>query len=108
MGLSKIEIDKFDGKRDFSMRKKKIRAILVQQKCAKAIEDPSEFLEVMKSLEKQEILENAYSILILNLVDNVLRQVDKDTTLKVWNKLESLYMIKLFLIKFTLKNNFSV
>ena len=85
MGFSKIEIEKFDEKRDFSMWKKKMRAILVQHKCSKAIGDPSEFPEVMKINEKQEILENAYSILILNLADNILRQVD--TALKIWTKL---------------------
>ena len=48
----------------------------------------------MKSSKKQEILENTYSLLILNLADNVLRQVDKeDTAFKVWTKLESLYMV---------------
>ena len=105
MGLSKFEIDKFDGKKDhFSMWKKKMKAVLVQQKCAKAITDPSEFLEVMKSSEKQEILETAYSLLILNLADNVLRQVDEeDTTLKVWNKLKSLYMLKSLSNKIYLK-----
>ena len=36
------------------MWNKKMRAVLVQQKCAKEIEDMSEFLEVMKSSEKQE------------------------------------------------------
>lgn len=71
MGLSKIEIEKFDDKGDFSIWKKKMRAVFVQQKCAKAIGDPAEFPEVMKSMEKQEILENSYSLLILNLADNV-------------------------------------
>ena len=52
MGLSKIEIEKFDGKGDFSMWKNKMKAILVQQKCSKAIADPFEFPEVMKSTEK--------------------------------------------------------
>ena len=92
MGTSKVEIEKFDGKGDFSMWKKKMKATLIQQKCAKAIADPSEFPEVMKSSEKQENLELLYSLLILNLSNNVLRQVDEeDTTLKVWKKLDSLY-----------------
>ena len=73
MGSSKIDIEKFDGKGDFSMWMKKMRDVLVQQKYAKAIGDLSEFPEVMKSSEKQEIMENAYSLLILNLADNVLR-----------------------------------
>ena len=104
MGSSKFEIEKFDGKGDFPMWKKKMRAVLVQQKCAKAIGDPSDFPEMMKSSDKQEILETAYSLLILNLADNVLRQVDEeDTALKVWNKLESLYMIKSLSNKIYLK-----
>ena len=91
--------------KDFSMwKKKKMRVVLVQQKCAKVIRDLSEFPEVMKSLEKQELMENAYSLLILNLADNVLGQVDdEDTTLKVWNKLESLYMVKSLSNKIYLK-----
>ena len=49
----------------------------------------------MNSLEKQEIMENVYSLLILNLADNVLLKVDEeDTTLKVWTKLKSFYMVK--------------
>ena len=58
----------------------------------------------MKSFDKQEIMENAYSLLILNLADNMLRQVDEeDTALKVWNKLESLYMVKSLSNKIYLK-----
>ena len=104
MGVSKIEIEKFDGKRDFSMWKKKIKVVLVQQKYVKAIGDPSDFPEMMKSSDKHDILETAYSLLILNLADNVLRQIDEeDTALKVWNKLESLYMMKSFSNKIYLK-----
>ena len=108
MGSSKIKIEKFDGKDDFSMWKKKMRAILVQ-KCAQAIGHPSEFPEVMKTPENQEILENAYSLLILNLADNVLRQIDEeDTALKVWIKLKSLYMVKSLSNKIYLKEQLFV
>lgn len=48
--------------------------------------------------------ELAYSLLILNLSDNVLRQVNEDnTTAKVWLKLESLYMTKSLSNKIYLK-----
>ena len=57
-----------------------MRAVLVQQICAKAIADPDEFPEMLKSSDKQEILENAYSLLILNVANNVLRQVDEEDT----------------------------
>ena len=47
----------------------------------------------MSTTDKQDLMECAYSLLILNLPDNVLRQVDEeDTTAKVWLKHESLYM----------------
>ena len=86
------------------MWKKKMRVVFVQQKCAKAIGDPSDFPEMMKSSDKQEILENVNSLLILNLTNNVLRQVDEeDTALKVWNKLDSLYMVKSLSNKIYLK-----
>ena len=52
MGSSKIEIEKFDGNGDFSIWKKNMKAVLVQQKCDRAIYDPSEFPEVMKTAEK--------------------------------------------------------
>ena len=104
IGFSNIKIEKFDGRGDFSMWKKKMKVVLVQKKCAKAIGDPSEFPEVMKSLEKQEIMENAYNLLILNLADNVLRQVDEEgTALKVWTKIESLSMVKSLSNKIYLK-----
>ena len=81
-----------------------MRVVLVQQKCAKANADPNEIPEMMKSSDGQEILENTYNILILNLANNVLRQVDEeDTALKVWNKLESLYMVKSLSNKIYLK-----
>ena len=58
----------------------------------------------MKSSKKQEIMENAYSLLILNLADNILHQVDEeDTALKVWTKLKSFYMVKSLLNKIYLK-----
>jgi len=49
-------------------------------------------------------MEISYSLLILNLSDNVLQQVnDKDTATKVWLKLEFLYMTKTLSNKIYLK-----
>ena len=46
-------------------------------------------------------------MLILNLADNVLCQIDEeDTALKVWNKLESLYMVNSLSNKIYLKEQF--
>ena len=95
MGSTKVEIEKFDGPGDFNKWRKKMKAILVQQKCAKALNGDKDFSQTMSATDKQDLMECAYSLLILNLADNVLRQVDeKDTAAKVWLKLESFYMTK--------------
>ncbi|KAI9186582.1 hypothetical protein LWI28_018815 [Acer negundo] len=95
MGSMKFEIEKFNEKCDFGMWRKKMKAILVQQKCAKALGGEKDLPATLSADEKQELKELAYSTIILNLTDNVLRQVnDEDTAAKVWNKLESLYMTK--------------
>ena len=72
-----------------------MKAVLVQQKYARALSGENEFPEDMPAKDKQDAMELAYSLLILNLADNVLRQIDdEDTAAKVWLKLESLYMTK--------------
>ena len=55
-------------------------AILIQERCAKVIDGDSAFPDIMKDDEKLEVLEMAHSLLILNLVDNVLRQMDEEDT----------------------------
>ena len=58
----------------------------------------------MSATDKQDLMESAYSLLILNLADNVLRQVDdENTTAKIWLKLESLYMTNTLSNKIYLK-----
>ena len=79
---------------------------LVQQKCAKAIRDLLEFPEVMKSSDEQEIMENPYGLLILNLVKNVLHQVDEeDRALKVCTNSNPFTWVNLCLIRFILKTD---
>ncbi|TXG48538.1 hypothetical protein EZV62_024413 [Acer yangbiense] len=95
MVSTKFKIEKFNGKGDFGMWRKKMKAILVQQKCVKALEEEKDLPISLSAEEKQDLLETAYSTIILNLADNVLRQVnDEDTAAKVWIKLESFYMNK--------------
>ena len=72
-----------------------MKVVLVQQKCVKALGGDKEFPEDMSAKYKRDAMELAFSLLILNLADNVLRQIDdEETTAKVWLKLESLYMTK--------------
>ncbi|TXG48521.1 hypothetical protein EZV62_024396 [Acer yangbiense] len=82
----KFEIDKFDGTGDFRIWRRKVKALLSHQKILKAINDE----------HKSNMLEIALGTIILNLSDNVLREVNDETTAYgVWNKLESLYMLSL-------------
>ena len=104
MGSTKVEIENFDDRGDFNMWRKKMSAILVQQKCAKALNGDKDLPETMSATNKQDLMESAYSLLILNLADNVFRLVDEeDTAAKVWLKLESLYMTKTLSNKISLK-----
>ncbi|TXG53835.1 hypothetical protein EZV62_019091 [Acer yangbiense] len=66
-----------------------------QQKILKAIEGSEKLPDSMNDEQKNDILEMALGIIILNLFDNVLREVNDETTAcNVWKKLESLYMTK--------------
>ncbi|KAL5559095.1 hypothetical protein UlMin_035306 [Ulmus minor] len=95
MGSTNVELEKFNGKGDFSLWRRKMRAILVQHKCTRALGGEKDLPEKLSQEEKEDMMELTYSTIILNLADNVLRKVDKeDTAAKVWLKLESLYMTK--------------
>jgi len=77
MALCKLEVEKFDGHNDFRMWQKKMKAVLVQHRCSKALVEElnngKDKKESSTDQESQEMNELAYSLLILNLADNVLR-----------------------------------
>ena len=73
MGSMKFEFSQFDGTGDFSSWKKKLRAMLVQHKLQMALEDPSTLPSLVTDVQKKEIQESAYSIIVLYLADNILR-----------------------------------
>lgn len=54
-----------------------MQALLVQQKCVKALEGDSAFPKGTKPEDIQEVYDSAFSLLILNLSNNALRQVDE-------------------------------
>lgn len=95
MGISKFDVEKFNGKNDFGLWRIKIRALLVQQDLYDALLGEKN-MSSLSNKEKSEILQKkAHNTLILFLGDKVLREVTKeDTTVEVWLKLESLYMTK--------------
>ena len=87
-----------------------MKALLVQHKLQKALEEPSTQASSSSSSSSdadKELQESAYSIIILYLADNVLRQIDgEDTAYKVWKKLEQLYLTKSLTNRTLLKEKF--
>ena len=82
----------FSGKGDFLLWKQKMRAILIQQRVAKALDDS--YPEGFNEDQKKEMDELAYSSIILHLSDAVLRKVNyTKSTQELWSKLNQLYSV---------------
>ena len=84
MAPSKLEVNKFDNHGDFSMWHKKMKAVLVQHQCAKAlmkIKGEKDKQLSMTAQERQGMDEMAFSLIIVSLVDNVLRQVNEEDSI---------------------------
>ena len=113
MGSSstRFDLERFDGSGDFSLWREKMMAILIYQKLDYAIEERPEKsekdLDATKKSELEVIMKQARSAIIMNLADNVLRQViGERTALGIWNKLHQLYMAKSTASKIFLKGKF--
>lgn len=66
-----------------------------QQKALKALDDPANLPNSMTAEQREAMESSAYGTLILNLSDSVLRQViEEETSYKIWNKLNELYVSK--------------
>ena len=97
MGSTKFKLECFNGKGDFLLWKEKLKEVFVQQRVARAIEDPSKWPEDFKKKtdEIEEMNSLAYSTIYLHLSYIVMRQVTSITTpLGLWKKLDELYAIK--------------
>ncbi|KAL8552053.1 hypothetical protein ACS0TY_000932 [Phlomoides rotata] len=94
----RFDIEKFSGKSDFGLWRIKMKALLVHQGLADALKDDSSSDEEESSstqAERAKMMEKAHSAIILCLGDKALREVSKESTARgVWDKLESLYMVK--------------
>ncbi|KAI5677893.1 hypothetical protein M9H77_08843 [Catharanthus roseus] len=98
MFVQKIETDKFDDKSDFVMLRRKMKAVLVQNKIAPAICSPEKYPESWKGKVLSEKLGDAHNCLTLHLTDNVLREIDeKDNAFEIWTKLEKTLFGKIFI-----------
>ena len=82
--MTKLEVEKFDGKNDFSLWCVKIRALLVQQGLSKALKRKEALPTTMFDEENDELKEKAHSVILLCLGNKVFHEVVKeDTTAKL-------------------------
>jgi len=77
---SKWDIENFTGDNDFGLWKVKMEAVLIQQKCEKALKGEGVLPVTMSRAEKTEIVDKARSDVFLCLGNKVLREVAKETT----------------------------
>ena len=93
MTITKTVVEKFDKNVNFDMWQLKMEAILVQNRVDLAIHGIEKKPETMKNEEFAEMDKKARSSIILNLSDEVLREVATETSAKaMWDKLKALYM----------------
>ncbi|KAK8936753.1 hypothetical protein KSP39_PZI011993 [Platanthera zijinensis] len=91
---AKFEVPKYDGKIDFGLWQKRIKAVLVQQGLHKALLG-KEKAKVKDDDEWDELDLKAISTIQLCLADEVMYNVvEAETTADLWKKLEELYMSK--------------
>lgn len=76
----RIDIDKFDGNGDFRIWRRKIRALLAQQRILKALDDPIIWPEETSEEQKNEVLETATGTIIFHLTNSIIRLVDGEDT----------------------------
>ena len=92
---SKWDIEKFTGDNDSGLWKVKMEAVLIQQKCEKALKGEGSLPVTMSRAEKTEMVDKARKAIVLCLGYTVLREVSKEpTAASMWSKFQYLYMTK--------------
>ena len=92
---AKYEIEKFNGKNDFSLWHVKMLSLLVQQGLLRALKGKDYLPAQLSEEEKEDLLEHTQGAIQLSLADEVLREVvEEKTAAGLWLKLESRYMTK--------------
>ena len=93
MTISKIVVEKFDRNVNFGMWQLKMEAILVQDGVDLALQGAENIPDGTSKEDLAGMDKKARSSIILNLSDEVLREVATETTAKsMWDKLKALYI----------------
>ena len=99
---TRFEVHKFDGTGNFALWQTRVKDLLAQQGCLKALRDvkPAK----MDNDDLEELQMQAAGIIRLCLSDQVMYQVmDENVPKKIWEKLESQFMSKTATTKVYLK-----
>ncbi|GKV43399.1 hypothetical protein SLEP1_g50691 [Rubroshorea leprosula] len=92
---AEYEIEKFNGGKNFSLWRLKMRPMLIQQGLWKALEREARLLETLRKEEKIDLKKWALSANQLSLSDEVLGEVvEENSASALWLKLEALYLTK--------------
>ena len=71
---SNFIIEKFDRKGDFTLWKRKIKAVLMQQKVDLAIGKEANFTASVTEFQRNEMKKMAYSTIFLHFLDSITRE----------------------------------
>ena len=74
LSATRFEIEKFNGKNDFSLWCVKMRALLMHKGLWKAQKGKNALPATVLDEEKENLLERAHSAILLSLGDEVLRE----------------------------------
>ena len=104
MASTKFEVEKFNGKNNFSLWQRRMKDLLIQQGVHKTLLGKAKKPEKMENDVWEEMDEKAASAIRLNLLDEVIHNViDEEKVESIWRKLESLYMVKNLMNKLYVK-----
>ncbi|CAM8944985.1 unnamed protein product [Rhodiola kirilowii] len=88
-----VHLKPYDGTTDFSLWRAKMKAILIKEKCYRAV--TQEWLDPTSAEKRKEISDIAHSEIMIRLSDEVLRQVVNISEPKeLWDTIESIYLTK--------------
>ena len=101
---AKFEVEKFNGKINFSLWKVQVKDILIQQGLHKALKGPTGKPADMKDEDWENLDLQACSTIRLCLEKEIMYNVMRETSaVSLWEKLETLYMAKSLTSKLYLK-----
>ena len=100
---SQFKVERFDGKRSFTLWQRRLKDILVQQGSMRALKGKNSKPEKMTKEEWEDLELECISTIRLCILDNIINNViDEDSAPALWKKLEKLYLGKSLTMKLNL------